>query len=137
MRVLIDTNIILDVLLRRSEFWESSSAVLERLWERQDHGFVAATTLTNIYFIVRRATGKNDEAMRAVDKTLQWCEVAPVNRKVLDVARFSEMADFEDAVQAAAAQDCDVDIVVTRDKSGFLDSGLNVYSPEELLETLK
>ena len=137
MRVLIDTNIILDVLLRRSEFRESSSAVLERLCERQDHGFVAATTLTNIYFIVRRSTGKTDEAMKAVDKTLQWCGIAPVNRKVLNVARFSGMVDFEDAVQAAAAQDCEIDIVITRDKTGFHDSGLNVYSPEEFLETLK
>ena len=111
--------------------------MLKRLWVRQDHGFVVATTLTNIYFIVRRATGKTDEAMRAVDKTLQWCEVAPVTRKVLDAARFSGMKDFEDAVQATAAQDCDIDIVVTRDKSGFLDSGLQVYSPKEFLETLK
>jgi hypothetical protein len=82
------------------------------------------------------ATGKTDEAMKAVDKTLQWCEVAPVNRKVLDAVRFSGMKDFEDAVQAVAAQDCETDIVITRDKSGFHDSGLNVYSPEEFLETL-
>ena len=49
----------------------------------------------------------------------------------------SEMDDFEDVVQAAAAQDCDIDIVITRDKTGFHDSGLNIYSPEEFLETLK
>jgi hypothetical protein len=47
------------------------------------------------------------------------------------------MADFEDAVQAAAAQDCEIDIVITRDKAGFHDSGLNVYSPEEFLKALK
>ena len=72
--------------------------------------------------------------MMAVNKTLQWCEVAPVNRRVLDVARSSGMYDFEDAVQAAAAQDFGIDIVVTRDKAGFADSGLQVYSPEEFLE---
>ena len=75
--------------------------------------------------------------MTAINKTLQWCEVAPVNRKVLDAARFSGMPDFEDAVQAAAAQDFGIDIVVTRDKTGFSNSGLRVFSPEEFLETLK
>ena len=47
------------------------------------------------------------------------------------------MTDFEDAVQAAVAQDFGIDIVVTRDKTGFGDSGLKVYSPDEFLETLK
>ncbi|MCL2743144.1 MAG: PIN domain-containing protein [Planctomycetaceae bacterium] len=136
IRVLIDTNILLDVLLNRKEFLEVSSAVIKLLLERKYRGFVAATTLTNMYYIVRRTTGKTDDAMRVVDKTLQWCEVAPVNRRVLDIARFSGIHDFEDAVQAAAAHDCHIDIVVTRDKTGFLDSGLNVYSPEEFLETL-
>jgi predicted nucleic acid-binding protein len=134
MRVLIDTNIILDVLLNRTEFLELSSTVLKRLWEQQYRGFVAATTLTNIYFIVRRATRKADDAMMAVNKTLQWCEVAPVNRKVLDTARFYDMQDFEDAVQAAAAREIDIDLIVTRDKSGFQNSGLQIYSPEEFLE---
>jgi len=119
MRVLVDTNIVLDVLLNRTEFLELFSTVLKRLWERRYHGFVAATTLTNIYFIVRRATRKTEDAMMAVDKTLQWCEVAPVNRKVLDTAKNSNMQDFEDAVQAAAARDIGIDVVVTRDKAGF------------------
>ena len=134
MRVLIDTNIILDVFLNRAEFCELSATVLKRIWERQYRGFVAATTLTNIYFIVRRATRKTGDAMAAVNKTLQWCEVAPVNRKVLDMARFSDMQDFEDAVQAAAARDIGIDLIITRDKSGFENSGLQVCSPEEFLK---
>ena len=134
MRVLIDTNILLDVLLNRQEFVGTSVAVLRPLLQRKFRGFVAATTLTNMYYIVRRVSGKQ-EALATVDKTLAWCAIASVNRRVLGVARSSGMTDFEDAVQAAAAQDFGIDIVVTRDKTGFLDSGLNVYSPEEFLET--
>ena len=137
MRVLIDTNIVLDVLLNRQAFLGHSMAVLKTLLERKYRGFVAATTLTNMYYIVRRETGKTDEALTAVNKTLQWCEVAPVNRRVLDAARASGMKDFEDAVQAAAASDYGINTVVTRDKKGFTDSALKVYSPEEFLEALK
>jgi predicted nucleic acid-binding protein len=134
-RVLIDTNVMLDILLNRKEFFESSVAVLKLLVERKYRRFVAATTLTNMYYIVCKLSGKPDEALSAVNKTLEWCEVAPVNRKVLDEARFSMMSDFEDAVQAAAAKDFGIDTVITRDKSGCRASGLQVYSPEEFLAT--
>jgi len=67
MRVLIDTNIVIDVVLKRPEFFESSFAVLKLLRGRKYRSFVAATTLTNMYFIVRKAAGKT-EAMLAVDK---------------------------------------------------------------------
>ena len=100
MRVLIDTNIVIDVVLKRTDFFDSSFAVLKLLRERKYRGFVAATTLTNMYFIVRKAAGKAG-AMPAVDKTLQWCEVAPVDYRVLDAALFANMKDFEDAVQTA------------------------------------
>ena len=134
IRVLIDTNIVLDVLLNRKKFLELSLAVLRPLLKRKYSGFVAATTLTNMYYIVRKETGKAEKALTAVNKVLQWCEVAPVNRKVLDAARSSGMKDFEDAVQAAAAQNFGINMIVTRDKEGFTGSGLRVYSPEEFLE---
>ena len=136
-RVLLDTNIILDVLLNRTKFLESSSAILKYLLKRKYRGFVAATTLTNINYIVHKATGKTEEALSAVDKALEWCEIAPVNRKVLDDARFANMPDFEDAVQAAAAKNYGIDTVVTRDKLDFQNSGLQVHSPEEFLAMLE
>jgi len=136
-RVLIDTNIVLDVLLNRKDFLEDSTAVIKLLVKQKFRGFVAATTLTNVYYIVCRATRNTDDAVTAVDKILQWCEVAPVNRRVLVAARVAGMPDFEDAVQVVAAQDFGIDIVVTRDKTGFSNSGLLVYSPEEFLETLQ
>jgi predicted nucleic acid-binding protein len=62
--------------------------------------------------------------------------VIPVNFEIIKAAFTLPMIDFEDAVQAAAARDFGIDIVVTRDKTGFLDSGLSVHSPEEFLEML-
>jgi len=137
MKILIDTNILLDIVLNRAEFFDISSSVLKQVREQTIRGFVAATSLTNIYYIVRKERKSTEAALTAVNRTLEWCEVAPVNRKVLDAARSCNiMDDFEDAVQAAAAKDSGIGIVVTRDKSGFLKSGLRVYSPEEFLDAL-
>lgn len=115
MIALIDTNVVLDVLLNRTEHLEHSTSVLESLRDGKYRGFVAATTLTNIFYIVRKLAGKQ-AAMKAVNKIMEMFEVVPVNRKVLDEARSGERVDFEDAVQASAAKDYGLEIVVTRDK---------------------
>jgi predicted nucleic acid-binding protein len=137
MRVLIDTNIILYIVLNRAEFFDISSSVLKLAREQKICGFITATSLTNIHYIVRKERKSAEAALTAVNRTLEWCKVAPVNHRVLDAARHSGMLDFEDAVQATAAKDVGIDTVVTRDKLGFLNSGLQVYSPEEFLQTLK
>ena len=133
MNVLIDTNIILDIVLNRAEFFDTSSSVLKQARERKMSVFVAATSLTNIYYIVRKERKSAEAALTAVNRTLEWCKVAPVNYRVLDIARFANMKDFEDAVQTAAAKDFGIDTVITRDKEGFCNSGMRVYTPEEFL----
>ena len=60
-----------------------------------------------------------------------------MNRRTIREALDAPMTDFEDAVQAVTVKKIGVNVVVTRDKTGFGDSGLQVYSPEEFLETLK
>jgi predicted nucleic acid-binding protein len=75
-------------------------------------------------------------AKTLLKKLLRHLEVIGVDSETIEAAIESEMLDFEDAVQAAAAKDFGIDIIVTRDKAGFLDSGLQIYSPEEFLTLL-
>jgi predicted nucleic acid-binding protein len=55
MKVLIDTNIVLDLLLEREPFVEEAIALFEQVEAGQVHGYVAATTITNIFYIGRKA----------------------------------------------------------------------------------
>jgi len=47
------------------------------------------------------------------------------------------MNDFEDAVQVSAAEFNDIEIIVTRNVPDFLNTGLNILSPKELIEMSK
>ena len=76
-------------------------------------------------------------AREVVEALYATFRILAVDRRTIREALDAPMADFEDAVQAVTVKKIGVHVVVTRDKSGFLDSGLNVYSPEEFLETLK
>ncbi|MEG4072415.1 PIN domain-containing protein [Microcoleus sp. Pol14C2] len=137
MKVLIDTNIILDSLLEREPFVEDADALFEAIENEQIEGYVTATTLTNIFYIVRRQTRSLDRARQAIAETLALMKVSAVDRHVLEIAFASNLTDFEDAVQLACALSDNLEVIVTRDAGDFAGATLPILSPKELLERLR
>lgn len=131
MRVLIDTNVVLDFLQEREPSVEDAARLFERLDTGEIEGFIAATTVTNIYYIVRRAAGRV-MAQDAIAQVLSDLNICAVNLEVLEQAIALNFEDFEDAVQYACAVMHNVDAIVTRDASGSVDAGISVVLPGEL-----
>jgi len=134
--ILLDTNVILDFAMKRGEHYVPARKIMKEIAEGRLIAHVSASQITDIYYFLEKKFD-HEEAIRMLVVLLESIRIIRIDEDTINTAIESEMTDFEDAVQAAAAQDCDIDIVITRDKTGFLDSGLNVYSPEEFLETLK
>lgn len=133
MRVLIDTNIVLDFLLQREPFFQDAELLFQAIDMGQIIGYVTATTLTDIFYISRRHTRSIEQARQAVLETLTVMAICPIDRAVLESAFNSGLADFEDAVQIFSAVAQGLDAIVTRDVQGFLSSSVPVLSVEELL----
>lgn len=131
MRVLIDTNVVLDFLQEREPFVENAARLFERIDAGEIEGFIAATTITNIYYIVRRAAGRV-VAQDAIMQVLSDLNICAVNLEILEQALALNFEDFEDAVQCACAVMHDVDAIVTRDASGFVNAKIPVVLPEEI-----
>lgn len=136
MRVLIDTNIVLDFLLQREPFTQDAELIFQAIDSGQIIGYVTATTLTDIFYISRKHTRSVEQARQAVLETLTAMVICPVNRAVLESAFRSGLADFEDAVQIFSAVDQELDAILTRDAKGFLSSSIPVLSTQELLQRL-
>lgn len=132
MRLLFDTNVLLDVLLEREPFAEPAAALLSEVESGKLSGFVCATTVTTIHYLATKVVGRA-RAKSEIRKLLSIVEVAGVNRGVLEEALESKVEDFEDAVLCAAARQASAQAVVTRDPRGFKGSVLPVYSPQEAL----
>ncbi|MEH2339045.1 type II toxin-antitoxin system VapC family toxin [Nostoc sp.] len=98
MRVLIDTNIVLDFLQEREPFVQDAARLFERIDAGEVQGFIAATTITNIYYVVRRAAGVK-VAQDAIIQVLTDLHICPVDRTILEQAIALNFRDFEDAVQ--------------------------------------
>ncbi|MBW4575014.1 MAG: PIN domain-containing protein [Aphanothece sp. CMT-3BRIN-NPC111] len=136
MRVLVDTNIILDFLLERDPFIREAEVLFEAMASQRVVGYVTATTVTDIFYIVRRQTRSIERARQAVIETLAAMEVCTVDRSILETAITSNLRDFEDVVQLACAIDNNLDAIITRYPQGFAGSILPILSAGQLLERL-
>ncbi|BAY41089.1 hypothetical protein NIES2111_54800 [Nostoc sp. NIES-2111] len=131
MRVLIDTNVVLDFLQERESFVANAARLFERIDTGEIEGFIAATTITNIYYIVRRAAGRA-VAQDAVTQILSDLNICAVDLEILEQALALNFEDFEDAVQYACAVVHGVDAIITRDASGFTNAEIPIVLPEDL-----
>ena len=131
MKVLFDTNIILDVLLDRKPFVEISSGLVSFAENKIIEGYLCATTITTIEYLVAKTQGRKQVKL-IVHKLLSIFEIAEVNKEVLLLSTDSKFSDFEDAVQHYAGQLAIVDSIVTRNNADFKHAEYPVYSPEEL-----
>jgi predicted nucleic acid-binding protein len=135
-RVLIDTNIVVSFFLKEPEFFESADRIFQAIRNRKIVGCISASVITDLYYIIGRKV--NEKYAREIAEIVYATfRILTVDRRMVREALDAPMLDFEDAVQAAAAKDYGINIVVTRDKTGFLNSGLQIYSPEEFLKTLE
>jgi len=125
MKLLLDINVLLDVLLQREPWAESAASLLTRIERGEAGGFVAGHTLTTIHYVLSR-TRDRQLAAAAVTDLLRFLEVVPIEKVDFSQALVLPMDDFEDAVQAAAALKIGADYIVTRDEKGF--GGLTIPS---------
>jgi predicted nucleic acid-binding protein len=136
VRVLVDTNIVLDFLLQREPFSQDAELLFQAIDAGQVIGHVTATTLTDIFYISRKHTCSIEQARQAVSETLTAMVICPIDRAVLESAFNSGLVDFEDAVQIFGAVAQGLDAILTRDNQGFLSSPIPVLSIQELLRQL-
>ena len=133
MRILFDTNVVLDVLLDRKPHSESAAALLTHVERRRIEVLLAATTVTTIHYVAAKAVGAS-RARKLLQGLLSLFEVAPVDGKVLAAAMSLGLPDLEDAVLHEAARHAGATAIVTRDPRGFARSKLPVHAPRELLD---
>ncbi len=134
MKILIDTNIVLDFLLQREPFFQDTELLFQEINVGQVVGYVTATTLTDIFYISPRHTRSVKQARQAVSETLTVMVICPIDRAVLESAFNSGLSDFEDAVQIFSAVTQGLDAIVTRDVQGFVNSPVPVLSVQDSLQ---
>lgn len=136
MRVLFDTNVVLDHLLAREPFVDSAERLLSLVDSGGLDGVVCSTTVTTIHYLVGKAVGAS-EATDYIRELLAIFDVACVDREMLRAALDAGFSDYEDAVLHEAARATGASAIVTRNGKDFTRSTLPVFTPVELLAALQ
>lgn len=135
MKVLIDTNVILDVLCGRAEFLEASSKVWKYCEVNKIEGVISALSVPNIVYILRKELDP-DRTKDIVERLMLIFDVAELKADDLKKAAELGASDYEDAIQMCCARRINADFIVTRNIRDFLTSPVPAVKPSELLERI-
>ena len=140
LRLFLDTNVLLDVLMRREPFYGSSARVWTLAETGTHHGFVSAVSFIDVYHLLRKHGG-DDRAHQSLHLIRSVFRPVEVDTRLLDEALAVsggdfEDGDFEDTVQLRSALRCGADYLVTRDRDGFQSAPVSIVTADELLAVL-
>ena len=135
MKVLIDSNVVLDILLHRQP-WYGNAMLIYGLSQRNFiKSYVPASAITDIFYIAQKQLGKS-VAQEAIKRLLSVFYPATVTGNAIYQALNLDWNDFEDAVQFIVGEGLSVDYIVTRNIQDFSFASITVVTPEQLIQTI-
>lgn len=136
MVILIDTNILLDYLLKREPFYYESRQVIKLCSTENIQGCIALHTITTMWYILRKIPeDKRRTLLKSICELLQV--VGTTHKEVVNALNTSEFKDFEDCIQTKCAKTSKSDYIITRNKSDFEYSEITVLTPKDFLDMVK
>jgi predicted nucleic acid-binding protein len=135
MKVLLDTNIIIDIALERQPFFTNSETVLLFVEQRQIEGYISASTISDLYYLIHKQKGR-DLAIEFLQEITTFCQIATVNQAVITMAFTTNFKDFEDAIQYSTGVVNKLDAIITRNPQDFPVVVPRILTPDQLIEEL-
>jgi len=136
MNVLIDTNVILDYLLKREPYAADALRIMALCEHRQIYGYVSASSVTDIYYVYQKATRNTEQSKQSIRIILDMLNVAAVDGDTLMEALGLDWKDFEDSVQYTVGIGISADCIITQNVKDYSDSDIEVMTPSEFLDSL-
>ncbi|MDR2834061.1 MAG: PIN domain-containing protein [Streptococcaceae bacterium] len=134
--ILVDTNIWLDIILKREGFYEKSLNSIETLISRGFNIFLTATTITDIYYIAKRQLKDEQFVKNTIRDLIKSFQIIPVDKERLTQALFLAVEDFEDSIQVSAGFSMRCEYILTRNVKDFENTLLIPITPMQLLEKM-
>ena len=137
MTILVDTNVILDILLKREPYAAASQIIMTKCADREINGYLAAHTIPNIFYILRKSYSL-EERRRFVRNLCGIFHISNLNvEKILSAVENKGFSDFEDALQEECAVEATADYIVTRNPRDYEKSRVKVIGPDEFVKLIE
>lgn len=133
--VLVDTNVWVDIVLKRPDFFEESFGSVMACIDDGARVLVAGTSVKDVFYWAEKSAG-SAAGYRALNMLFDIADVATVDDPVCKRALSLEKPDYEDGIIAACALAEHADAIVSRDKAAFEDAAVPKYTPREFIAHL-
>ena len=131
--VFVDTNIVIDLLQKRENFYQETQELFTKADRKKLKLYISALTFANTYYILSKYYSSS-EAKKILSKFKVLVEVLPTTDKIIDLALASDFNDFEDAIQFYTALESNLHVIITRNKKDFKNNLIPVFSAKEFLK---
>ena len=136
MKILIDTDVILDLFFDRKPYCESAAKILSLCESNKIEGYVTPVIVRNVYYLLRKRASHNN-VITQLRLFLSIVNISPMNKESILKAINSPFRDFEDALKNYSAEsDETIKIIVTRNVKDYQDSALSIQTPESFLRLI-
>lgn len=132
-RVFVDTNIVIDLLQKRPNFYEESQELFTLADKKELKICISSLSFATTYYLLSKHYNSNDaRKIMATFKVL--VDVLAVDDKIIELALASDFKDFEDGIQYFTAIENSMSKIITRNKKDFKNSVLPVLTANEFLK---
>ena len=135
MKVMIDTNIILDVLCNRKEFVNDSLKVFKLCEIKKIKGYISSLSIAKIVYIMRKEL-TNEKIEEILDKLNLIFEIIDLKGEDLNCACSLDFKDYEDAIQSVQANRIKANYIITRNINDYNNSRVTAIKPSDLIERI-
>lgn len=133
MKILIDTNVIIDFLLSREPFQQDAARILAACAKGEQAGYIAFHSVPNIWYILRKIPEAKRRAwLLDICSFLQVVGASHAN--VVKAIEMAEFTDFEDCLQDRSAEQVGADYIVTRNVQDFACSVIPAINPVQFCQ---
>ena len=133
--ILLDTDVLVDIALDRHPHSESASELLDRVEHGAEVAYIAWHSVSNLYYLIAPVVG-GVSAREFISELIRFVLVATTDTEGIRYAVELPMADFEDAMQVAAARSCGARHIVTRNVRDYARSPIPAVDPQRALDEL-
>ncbi len=136
MKILFDTNVILDYALIRQPFYDLADRIFVLIEQKQIEGYICASTFTDLFYILRKPRGK-EWTLNFLGNLADLCQITSVDFAIVKEALTRHHKDFEDDIQYYSAVFINLDAIFTRNSNDFPVNSLHILTPEQLLQEFR
>ena len=136
MKILIDTNVLIDYLMPRTPYFTDAEKIMLFCKNGQVNGSISALSIMNCFYILRKEMTV-EEQKKAWLAFSQFLEIVSIDRRqIINVLTDQKFTDVEDCLQAECAKEFKADYIVTRNINDFKNSDVPAILPDEFLKTV-